>query len=251
MTVAREKVLGVEVDPITIPDLVQVVSEHVREGRRLRVANHNMHSAYLVRDDPTMAAWYEQADVIFVDGMSLVAVSRLVRGNLQRAHRATVVDWLPQVLSLAARDGKRVFHLGGDPAWVDRAAEVWRADHPGLDVRTRHGFFAPDEVDSVVAEINAASPDLLLVGMGNPLQERWAATHADRLDVPVVVMVGAFMGFAGGAVPLPPRWVGQIGMEWAYRLATNPRHVARRYLVEPFGLLWGLARDRRAGRQPA
>jgi N-acetylglucosaminyldiphosphoundecaprenol N-acetyl-beta-D-mannosaminyltransferase len=242
-----ERILGVEVDRITLVDLIERVTAAVRSGTRLRVAHHNLHSAYLVLDDDRMREWYERADLVFADGMSLVAASRLGRGGLRRAHRATLLDWMPAVLDAAARDGKVVFHLGGDPSWIERGAAAWRERHPGLELHVHHGYFPPETSAEVVERINAARPDLLLVGMGMPTQERWLAEHADALNVPVVVTVGAFLAYAAGATARPPRWTGQVGLEWAWRLAADPRRLARRYLVEPFALTVALGR-RRLGR---
>ena len=233
----RVELLGVEVDRITGDELVAAVVDAVRQRRRLRVANHNLHSTYLVQDDPRMARWYERADIVFVDGMSLVAASRFKGRALARAHRATVLDWMPDVLDHAAAEGWRVYHLGGDPAWTERGADAWRIRHPGLLVEVHHGYFPHEDSAEVVAAINAAQPDLVLVGMGSPLQERWLADHVDSLDAPVVVVVGSFLGIAARNASVPPRWVGQIGLEWAWRLASDPRRLARRYLVEPLLLL--------------
>jgi N-acetylglucosaminyldiphosphoundecaprenol N-acetyl-beta-D-mannosaminyltransferase len=245
-----ERVLGVEVDRITLADLVERVVSSVRSGTRLWVAHHNLHSAYLVLEDDRMRGWYERADLVFADGMSLVAASRLGRGGLRRAHRATLLDWMPAVLDAAARDGKVVFHLGGEPSWIERGAAAWRDRHPGLQVHVHHGYFAPEESAVVIERIHAARPDLLLVGMGMPAQERWLAEHADELDVPVIVTVGAVLAYAAGATARPPRWTGQVGLEWAWRLAADPRRLARRYLVEPFALMVALGRRRRGRAVP-
>lgn len=240
-----ERVFGVEVDVITRLELIDRVVACVSSGTKLWVGNHNLHSAYLVREDEQMRRWFDRVDLVFVDGMSLVAASRLSRGRLRREHRATVLDWMPQVLDAAGRAGMVVFHLGGDPAWIEQGAAAWRTAHPGLDVHVHHGFFRDDEAGEVIAEIAKVQPDLLLIGMGSPLQERWAQAHADQLDVPVIVIVGAFLGFAAKVVRRPPRWIGQIGLEWLWRLVVDARHVWRRYLVEPVLLLWSLRRERR------
>lgn len=249
MTVRQlEPVLGIEVDRITTEDLIARVSDSMLRGDRLWVGHHNLHSAYLVLEDPRMRRWNDSADLVFADGMSLVAASRLSGGRLRRAHRSTLLDWMPSVLDAAAAHGKVVFHLGGDPRWIDRGAAAWRERHPGLRLHLHHGFFTDSEADDVVDEINRASPDLVLVGMGMPQQERWAAEHAARLDAPVIVTVGAFLGYAAGASSAPPRWVGQIGLEWAWRLLADPRRLARRYLVEPLLLFAALRRRRATGR---
>lgn len=235
-----ERVLGVEVEPILMTELAARVCASVAAGTKLWVSHHNLHSAYLVLDDAAMGRWFELADVVFADGMSLVAASRLGGGRLRRAHRATLLDWMPGVLEAAARDGKVVFHLGGDPRWIERGAAGWRERHPGLRLHVHHGFFDDEESDQIIAEINRAAPDLLLVGLGMPRQERWCAEHADELEVPVIVTVGAFLGYAAGAAAQPPRWIGQLGFEWAWRLLADPRRLGRRYLVEPLALLRAL-----------
>lgn len=241
----RQRVLGVEVDRTTVDDLVVRVSESVRSGERLLMAGHNMHSAYLYLEDAEMRRWYEMADLVFVDGMSLVLASQLSSRRLRREHRATVLDWMPQVLDAAARDGTRVFHLGGDPEWVKRGADEWRQHHPGLQLDVHHGYFHDEESAEVVSVINDVRPDLLLIGMGMPRQEHWAARHATDLSAPVIVTVGAFLVYATGAAVAPPRWTGKVGLEWAWRLAADPRRLAHRYLVEPFALSRALYRVRR------
>jgi N-acetylglucosaminyldiphosphoundecaprenol N-acetyl-beta-D-mannosaminyltransferase len=242
----RERVLGVDVDAIPTIDLIDRVSTSMLTGTRLWVANHNMHSAYLVLEDELMRHWYEQADLVFVDGMSLVAASRLTGGSLRRRHRSTLLDWMPDVLDEAARAGKVVFHLGGHPDWIEVGAEAWRRSHPGLRLHVHHGYLAAEDSVALVAAINGVAPDLLLVGMGMPQQEHWLAQHGQALDVPVVVAVGAFLAYAAGATSQPPRWLGQVGMEWAWRLAADPRRLARRYLVEPVLLMLALRRRRAA-----
>ena len=241
----REQVLGVEVDIITRDELQAEVTRAVRDRRRLWVSNHNLHSAYLMLDDEGMQRWNAIADLVFVDGMSLVAASRLRGGRLRPVHRATILDWMPGVLSDAAREGSIVYHLGGDPAWVDRGAARWRAEHPGLLLHLHHGYFSDEESGAVVERINAVAPPLLLVGMGMPRQEEWLADHARELSAPVIVTVGAFLAYAAGATAEPPRWIGRVGLEWAWRLVADPRRLARRYLLEPVLLARELRRRAR------
>ena len=85
--------------------------------------------------------------------------------------------------------------------------------------------------------INDFGPDLLLVGMGMPRQEKWLLDHRKALRAGVKMNVGALFDYLSGNVPMPPRWLGPLGLEWAYRLLTTPRRVVRRYLIEPWGLL--------------
>lgn len=90
------------------------------------------------------------------------------------------------------------------------------------------------ENERVLARINAWHPDILLVGMGMGRQERWVLENRDRLDVPVVAVCGACIEYFAGSVKTAPRWLGPLGLEWAFRLLSDPRRFAWRYLVEPW-----------------
>jgi N-acetylglucosaminyldiphosphoundecaprenol N-acetyl-beta-D-mannosaminyltransferase len=130
---------------------------------------------------------------------------------------------------LAIRDGLKVFLLGGEEGVAADAALALRTRYPGLEiVGTSSGFgAAPD----AVLHINAARPDILLVGMGTPRQETWIAAHRDQLDVPVVWAVGALFEFVTGRIPRGPHWMTNHGLEWMCRLAAEPRKLWRRYLI--------------------
>jgi N-acetylglucosaminyldiphosphoundecaprenol N-acetyl-beta-D-mannosaminyltransferase len=89
----------------------------------------------------------------------------------------------------------------------------------------------------VLEEINRIRPQLLLIGMGMPRQEHWVYDNLEHLAANAIVLSGACFDYIAGAIPTPPRWMGQIGLEWLYRLATEPRRLWRRYLLEPWALL--------------
>lgn len=246
----RHTVLGVSVDAVVLDELIDAVHDAVVARRRLVVANHNLHSARLVRDDEVMRRFYDRADVIVIDGMPLVWYGRALGRPLARDHRITCVDSIPALLRRAERDGWRVFVLGSDPEVHARGMAALRRRHPGLDLRGRPGWFtigSPEEA-GIVGAIVDARPDVLLVGMGMPRQERWLDVQLDALaGVPVVVTVGGWLDYEAGARATPPRWIARLGFEWLVRLVDEPRRLGHRYLVEPWALVpTALAELRRA-----
>ena len=126
---------------------------------------------------------------------------------------------------------------------------VSRKASPGLEVA---GTYCPPfrqttekEDDEIVRRISAASPDVLWVGLGAPKQEKWMAAHLGRIDVPVMIGVGAAFDFHSGNVKWAPAWIRKAGMEWAYRLVQEPRRLWRRNLDSPL-FLFAVLRQRMA-----
>ena len=243
----RVSLLGASVDLVTPDEVMAFTARRVAEGRRALVANHNLHSLYLVRREPGMQAAYAQADLIELDSTPLVLWGRLTRKPVSRRHRCTYLDWRDRFWTLAERHGWRVFHLGGKPGVGDEARTRLRARYPGVILAGRHGFFdaAPGSADNteILAEIAAFRPDILFVGMGMPRQELWIAHHYDQLASAVVFPLGAAFDYEAGAQAAAPRWIGRLGLEWAFRLAISPGRLAARYLVEPWSLVPAAAAD--------
>lgn len=239
--------LGVRVGAYTIDDLNAAIAGAVASGGRIVIANHNMRSVGLARRDPAMRAFYDSADVVHVDGMPLIPLGRMLGAPLTRAHRVTYVDWVPALIAEAARRGWRVFGLGGRPGVGERAAERLRAVHPTLVIETAHGYFdqraGSDEGRAVLAAIARFAPHVLLVGLGMPQQERWVHAHRGAIAANATLMAGAALDYVAGVVPTPPRWAGRWSLEWAFRLAAEPRRLGRRYLVEPWPVLGLFVRE--------
>lgn len=179
-------------------------------------------------------------DGIGVDICSLLFNGRPFRDNLNGT------DFIPDFLADAAR-GRSVFLLGAEPQWIEASREKLAAKFPDCRiVGHHHGFFNPHEVDSVIKKINRAAPDMLLVGLGNPLQEQFIAAHASRIDVPVLIGVGAFLDFTAGKVARAPALIRRMRAEWLFRLAQEPFRLGRRYTVDIAAFLFAVAKLRAA-----
>lgn len=243
----RFRLLGVAVDAVDQLGLLDVIEAAIAGDRRWLIANHNLHSLYLYHHDRHMRSFYERADLIHADGMSIVLLARLLGLPMQRGHRLGCMDWIDASMKRAAARGWRVFLLGSSPEVGARAATLLRSKFPGLEVRHRHGYFDPEpageENRRVVRQICCWRPHLLFVGMGMPRQERWILENLEDLSVNVVFNVGGCIEFLAAVRPTPPRWTGRWGMEWLFRLAMEPRRLWRRYLLEPWFILWLLLQE--------
>ena len=245
-TIRRCHFLGVHVDAIDESALNGAIVDAVCQDRRIVVANHNLHSLYLLRLTPSLRAFFEAAEIIHIDGMPLVWIGRSLGWPLSRTHRTTYVDWFPRLIELAAQRGWRVFYCGSKPGVAERGMESLRQRYPRLQARSAHGYLdGPTDTssDEIIDEIAAYRPHLLFVGMGMPKQELWILQNRHRLEANVILPSGAAIDYVAGVIPTPPRWLGRVGLEWLYRLVSEPRRLGRRYLVEPWTLLYPYARE--------
>ncbi len=247
----RVRLLGGDVDLTTPPDVLRFAEEVVNGGGPPAVvANHNAHSLFLVRRSAQMRAFFARADLIQIDSTPLILWGRLMGLPLTRAMRSTYLDWRAEFWRLADARRWRVFYLGGAPGVAEAAAARLGERYPNVRIGVRDGYFdrAPDSPDSrrVIADISAFDPDILLVGMGMPLQEAWVLENRARLRRGAIFTVGAAFDYEAGVQRTPPRWTGRLGIEWLARLASQPRRLAFRYLVEPWSLVGPAIEDARA-----
>lgn len=243
----RYPLLGVSVNALSIPMLGRIIREAIEADEQIIVASVNLHSIYLHRKDRDMRQFFGVADFHRIDGMPVVWWGKLLGYPLERDNRVTWLDWIHPLMAEAARNGWRVFYLGSKLGVAGRAAMVLRERYSGLLIETAPGYFdatpGSGENEEIVGKINSYRPDILMVGMGMPRQERWILQNRQRLDVRVILPCGACLDYVAGEIPSPPRWVGRIGLEWLARLMAEPRRLWRRYLLEPLSLFDLMALD--------
>lgn len=237
---ARVRLLGADVDLVTPPEVLARMAGYAARGGVAVIANHNAHSLALLRGSATLRAFFDQADLIEIDSVPMIAWGRLLGLPVSRAHRCTYLDWREDFWPLAAARGWRVYFLGGAPGVAEAAGARITARWPDVQLKSRNGYFdqtpgSPGSLE-VVEEINAYDPHIILVGMGMPVQEAWILANRDRLKRGVLLSVGGAFDYEAGVQTPAPRWMGRLGLEWLFRLASQPRRLARRYLVEPWSL---------------
>jgi alpha-1,3-mannosyltransferase len=210
------------------------------------IAFCNAHTVNVAERDPVFAATLEKA-LVLNDGIGLGIASTLLYGR-RFPTNLNGTNLLPELIGRLPA-GTRLFLVGSQPGIAQRAAAVLGQHFPDIVIAgTEHGFFGAEDEAALGERIAAAAPDLVLAGMGQPRQELWASRNADRLGVPVIC-VGAFLDFAAGKVPRAPALLQRIGLEWAFRLAMEPRRLAGRYLIGNVTFLTRLAAQWASGRR--
>jgi N-acetylglucosaminyldiphosphoundecaprenol N-acetyl-beta-D-mannosaminyltransferase len=233
--------LGVQVDALTIPQLNSLIAEAVQNQQKWIIANHNLHSLYLYHHDTKMKDFYRKADYVHIDGMALVIMGKFLGLALERKHRVTYADWVWPLIQEAANQGWRVFYLGSKPGVATQGVKILQNKFPGLEMKANHGYFdsSPNSPanQTILAEINAYKPNVLMVGMSMPRQEYWILDNLDNIQTNAILTSGACIDYVAGVIPTPPRWMGKVGLEWLYRLFSEPKRLWKRYLVEPWFLV--------------
>ena len=247
---ASWRVLDVSVNDFTEVSLMVRIAMSVRQGRQTLIANHNVNSLALCKRDEIFREFYDHADYVFIDGAPVVGLARLSGSPASMRNRVGVLDWIWSLLDMGEMYGWRIVHLGSTTPVIDRAVHLIRTRHPSLKFTCVPGFFDLSnslENRSILRVIAEKSPDILLVGMGMPRQEKWVLENLSKLPDCVIITVGGIIGYLGGDRPTAPRWLGGLGAEWLFRLVTEPRRLWRRYLVEPL-VLWPRLREEAARR---
>lgn len=230
---------GMDLLPLTRRELIQTLV--VRAGQRRRTVVHylNAHVFNLARKDPALLQVFQECDLLYADGISIVWAARRLGYSIPE--RLTAADYFEEFCESCAAEGLSLFLLGGAAGVAEVAAARLTRNVPGLRIAgTSHGYLSPAESGELVNRINHSSADVLVVGMTSPSQERWIQRYGRELDVPVQWSVGALLDYFAGAEPRAPEWVCRWGGEWAFRLMIHPSQRWRRYLLGNAAFAWWL-----------
>ncbi len=238
-------IFGIRVHLVDMEGALQVLRGLLASGGSHWVAT--VHTAMLaaIRREGALRELINSASLVTPDGYGILLIGRIL--GIRFPARVAGADLVHGLCDVCARDGYRVFLLGAAPGVADAAAAALRTRHPGVVIAgTHHGYFIEGGEDDVVRQIGDARPDLLLVGMGFPRQERWMATHARAIRIPLSMGVGGTLDVLAGRFRRAPLWMQRAGLEWLYRLLQDPRRW--RVAATLPGVVLAALRDRLAGR---
>jgi N-acetylglucosaminyldiphosphoundecaprenol N-acetyl-beta-D-mannosaminyltransferase len=230
----RVNMLGIGITPTDLAEAVTTLDRWRRERRRDYVCCVTVHGLVTAQRDPEIRGALNRCGLATEDGMPLVWWCRAA--GFRAADRVCGPDLLDAMCARTAENGYRHYFYGGSPEVVAQLVAGLTRRHPGLAVAGYHSPpFRPltvEEDAADVAIINAARPDYVWVGLGMPKQEKWMAAHVGRIEAAALIGVGAAFDFHAGAKPRAPLWMQRSGLEWLFRLISEPRRLAGRYLVD-------------------
>ena len=231
----RVNILGIGIDPLGMGGAIAKFEQLINARRPALACSLNVHLCMLATRDTELAIVYRDADVVLVDGTPMMWAATFLGTPLPG--RVSGSDLVPNFCRVAAREGFRIFLLGGPPGVAERAGSLLATRNPGLNVV---GACAPpmgfERIESenarVVDQIRQANPDVLFAALGPGKQEKWLSRYRHDLGVPVSMGIGSAFDYLAGRFNRAPVWMQRAGLEWTCRLAQEPRRLWHRYLIE-------------------
>lgn len=245
-------ILGVQVHPLTVDQLHEELAQLIETDAHAEVLHVNVHGMNLSADNPWLRDYLNQAEIVFCDGAGIILGARILGQHIPE--RITYADWMWQLAEFAAARGYSFYFLGAKPGIAQTAADRMIAHFPELKIAgVRDGYFNKDnghpDNEAVLADINAARPNILVVGMGMPMQERWLLDNWSRIDANIALTGGAVFDYISGDLKRAPTWMTDNGLEWLGRLLIEPRRLWQRYIVGNPVFLARVIRERLHHRQ--
>lgn len=226
-------ILGVKISAITIEDALSCVEGAVRERKRIYICTCPVGTIMAAQDNPEVLNSLNRACLVTPDGMPVVWIGRLK--GYARIHRVYGPDLLLAACRISKERGFRHFFYGSQPQVLIKLKTRLQESFPDLVIA---GSYSPsfrelceqEEVE-IIELINKSNSDILWVGLGSPKQDLWMSKHRKALDVPVMIGVGAAFDFIAGTKKQAPGWMQSVGLEWLFRLLTEPRRLWKRYIL--------------------
>lgn len=228
------KILDVYIDKLDLDQAVLRVRELISNGKKTSlVVTPNSEMIVMAAEDPELAKILNSAELATADGAGVVMASKILGEPL--VERVAGFDLISRLFLEFAEEDINFYFLGGKPGIVDQAVKNLKAELAALNIKGfHHGYLDRDNQQKVIEEINSKNIDLLLVGMGVPLQEKFLANNLDQLDVRAAITVGGSFDVLAGTVNRAPLWMQKAGLEWFYRLLQEPSRFGRMLALPKF-----------------
>jgi N-acetylglucosaminyldiphosphoundecaprenol N-acetyl-beta-D-mannosaminyltransferase len=234
----RIKILDIPIDCLSLDQCVEKLIAVIPERRSFYIIVVNAAKLVKAQRDPELAHIIRSADLVGTDGVPIVWVSKFFKKSLPG--RVNGTDLMYKLLETAAIKGYRIYLLGARQSVIESAVENLKDKYPALEIcGYRNGYFESEsEAETVVAEIAHLDVDILLIGMGSPMKEKWVHKYRQRLKVSIIHGVGGSFDILGGITKRAPEWMQKCGLEWLFRLYQEPKRLWKRYLILNVVFIW-------------
>ncbi len=239
----RIDLLGSPLDVVDMDEAVARCIAAISSGEYLQHMSINAAKVVSMQRDEQLRHSVAKCGLVTADGQSIVWAARVFGHRLPE--RVAGIDLMERMLGVANQKGYRVYILGARSDVLEAAVGRLRARYPKLDVAgTQHGYFSDADTVVVVEAIRSAKPDILFVAMSSPRKEYFLGTEGASLGASFAMGVGGSVDVIAGVTRRAPVLLQRTGLEWAYRMAQEPRRLGRRYVIKNAGFVWLVLRTR-------
>mgnify|MGYP001263634793 FL=1 len=234
----RTDIHGVKIHNVTMGEAVRIIQDWVEEEQSVPRAVYTPNSEIIMQAqrNPEFKNILNSADLLVADGAGVILASRILKTPLKE--KVSGIDLTKNLFRVFSGKNVSFYILGGQPGVAEMAAVNLIAEYKKIKIAGYdHGYFKPEEEDSVVEKINGAKPDIVLVGMGAPKQEYWINRNLYRLNCKVLIGVGGSIDVFAGKVSLTPEFIRKAGFEWLHRLLREPWRIKRMMDLPRFMIL--------------
>lgn len=227
--------------------LHEKITFFISKNRKSTILHANVHGLNIAYEHPWFSKLLNSADIVFCDGAG-VRLGAALLGDFMPA-RITYADWMWQLGEYVEANEHTLYFLGAEPGIAAKAAEKMKERYPNIQiVGTHHGYFDKRsdsrENKAVIQKINDVTPQILIVGFGMPLQEKWLFDNIDKLSINVALSGGAVFDYLSGNLSRAPKWMTKNGLEWLGRLMIEPRRLWKRYVIGNPIFIWRVFKQR-------
>ncbi len=232
---ARMQFMNTCIDNLTLNEALHEIEKMVERKRTAYVVTPNVDHIVQLETDKELQEVYANADLILADGKPLIWISKLYKTPIKE--KISGSDLFPEVCKLAAEKGYSMFFLGAAEGVAAKAARNLQKRYPGLRVVGTYSppmNFERDKEKSAEANriVKEAGPDILIVGLGCPKQEKYIYRYRNELEVPLALGLGASLDFEAGNIKRAPKWMRDHGLEWLFRITQDPKRLFKRYVIQ-------------------
>lgn len=237
---ARIKFMNTCIDNLTMSETLNEIDKLIQKKICSYVVTPNVDHIVRLEKDEELQKVYKNASLILTDGKPLIWISKWYKTPIKE--KISGSDLFPRVCQLAANKNYTMYLLGAAEGVADTATRNLMKKYPGLNIV---GTYSPpfgfekneQEMNKIKAQIQNVHPDILIVGLGCPKQEKFMYYHCKELGVPISFGLGASIDFEAGNIKRAPKWMSNHGLEWLYRFSKEPKRLFKRYFVDDIKII--------------
>ena len=239
--VNKVDIFGVVIQNTTLIDVVDILRKNLKNKKKTTIYTPNTEIVMAAKRDERLKGIINEGDIVIPDGIGILHGAKLKGITIKE--RVTGFDTSMELLKLADENGYRLYLLGGKDGVGNKAVENLSRKYPGIMISGHHhGYFKGSHFNGefsetenlVVEDINTSNTDILFVGFGFPKQELWIHNNKDRLDATIIIGNGGVIDILAGEAKRAPEVFIKLGLEWLYRLISNPSRIKRQMVLPLF-----------------